>query len=106
MNKMNDAFSPDVLKYLKTNVEKLSNSHAYLGIVTPNFLEDTICAFQLGLAVMMDKPIILIVDEGTEISGKLKSIADEVYYVDMKDNAALEKTVNILAADFLRLTEE
>lgn len=43
---------------------------------------DTKLAVEIGLGLMLDKPIILVVPEGTVVSERMKRVADEIVYGD------------------------
>lgn len=66
----------------KNTVQKIGDSQIYLGLVTKNFLEDPMCAAQLGAALLLDKPIIFMVEAGTVIPERLKRVADKIEYFE------------------------
>ena len=65
--------------------DRIQSSNVYAGMVTSNFLDDPDCALQLGYAILMDKPIILLVDKGVKIPKALVKVADVIQHVDLKD---------------------
>lgn len=52
------------LEYLQriviSSASKIAASSVYLGLFSDNWLKDPVPVLQLGLAVMMDKPIVIV----------------------------------------------
>lgn len=64
--------------------------------IAPTGKPDAKFCVETGLALMMDKPIILLVDRGAHVPAKLRLVADEVIEVnlsDPRDAAAASKKV-------------
>jgi len=78
---------PWMKRIARTSGVKIQESDLYTALMTKNFLESPQCALELGFAILMDKPIILIVDKTTEIPGNLLRAAKRIERVDM-DNPA------------------
>lgn len=57
------------------------NSHVYCALFSPSFKESPLCALQLGLAILLDKPIALIVYPDAVVPEHLKKIAVAIEYV-------------------------
>lgn len=85
----------------KGSGEKLAESAMYAGIVTTDFMKDPLCALQLGLAILMDKPIILIADKAVKIPESLVKIAKVIERVDMNDKQDSSRAAQAIA-DFSR----
>jgi hypothetical protein len=66
----------------KDNIE---NSEIYAGVVTKSFIEDPLCALQLGYALLLDKPIVLIVDKNVQIPASLVRAAKVIERVDFEE---------------------
>lgn len=82
-----------LIESVKKNAEKIGNTDIFMSIVTKDYLDDPYCAMQLGLAILMDKPIRLLVKQGCPIPSSLKMIAERiVFYGPLDDvkSAALE----------------
>lgn len=77
------------MNYYEQLVEKLSSSQVYLALITNNFLKDSKCATEIGLAVLLDKPIILVVKEGTKLPENLKKVAKKIEYFKGPDDIGL-----------------
>lgn len=76
-NEFVDHFRRDAL-------EKIAGSGAFVSLVPHNPGEfDVKFAVELGAAVMLDKPILAIVMPGAKVSGKLRTIADEIVEADL-----------------------
>ena len=60
----------------------MKDSAMYLGLLTPNFFKDPVCKIQLGLAVLLDKPLYLLVFKNVPIPQHLKSIASGIEIVE------------------------
>lgn len=63
-------------------VEKIAGSAAMISIV-PEGEYDVKFAVELGLGIMMDKPLIILVQPGAKIPEKLRLVADEVVEADI-----------------------
>lgn len=72
-----------VVDYSKPPMEDSEN---FCSIVTDNYLKNPLCATQFGMAVFMDKPIILMVKTGTKLPKHIEKVADGiVYFQDEND---------------------
>ncbi len=60
------------------NLEQLDKSVVFASIMTPNFLKAPECMLQIGAAICLGKPIILIVFDETDVPKKLAQIADKI----------------------------
>ncbi|HEV8639399.1 MAG TPA: hypothetical protein VG370_34760 [Chloroflexota bacterium] len=64
----------------------LRGSHAYLGICPAEV--DVKFALELGLAILLDKPLIFLVLRGRTLPEKLRRVADAVVEMDDLDDPA------------------
>ena len=64
-------------------VPKIAGSAATVSLV-PNGPTDVKFAIELGMSIMLDKPIILILDPGQAIPAALRRVADEIVEVDWR----------------------
>lgn len=71
-------------------IPKMRDSRVIASIV-PSTPEDTDIKFavELGIAIMMDKPIIAIVRPGTKVPDKLVMVADRIIEGDLNDPAVI-----------------
>lgn len=77
--------------------EKISESKVYLAIVTKDFLKNPMCAYQLGLAIFMDKPIMLICDKDVQLPPKLVKIATMIKKIDTSNKAETNRAAQEVA---------
>ena len=66
----------------KDSYEKIEMSSSFAGVVTSSFLKSPLCALQIGYAVILGKPIILIVDKNLQLPQSLVKIAGLIERVD------------------------
>lgn len=69
----------------KDSGQKISDSAAFIGVGSTNYMENPLCALQLGLAILMDKPIFMIVDHDRPVPKALVKVADCIERVKMND---------------------
>lgn len=79
---------PDARKFLrrafKELLPKLQTSSVVFSLV-PRGPADIKYAVELGLSIMLDKPIILVVSPGARVPAKLAKVADEILEGDITD---------------------
>lgn len=110
-DKLNDAFNhPAVEEYFehvrRELVPMLNKSTVTMTLVPPEGSHDLKYAVELGLMIMMDKPIIVLAVEGRPIPPKLRAVADEVVEVSslndvetsMKISQAMARIADALPA--------
>lgn len=68
-------------------VEKMAAS-AFVASLVPSGETDVKFAVELGLAIMLDKPIVAIVVSGSPVPGKLRDVADAVIEISDMDTEA------------------
>lgn len=73
------------------NKEAIASCNTFAGIMTQNALEDPGVALQLGYALMLDKPIVLIVDKTMQVPASLVKIARLIERVDTKNPVDMER---------------
>lgn len=88
------AWAQEVVDNARSGMEDSAN---FCSIVTDGYLNDPICATQLGMAIMMDKPIILMVKVGTKLPKHLEKVSDGIIYFhdehDLKNASARFKAI-------------
>jgi hypothetical protein len=77
--------------------DKIEHSDAYAGLVTKNFMNDPLCALQLGYALLYDKPIILLVDKNVPLPKAVTRAATMVYRIDITDPNWTEESVKVIS---------
>jgi hypothetical protein len=80
--------------------EKIENSKVFMSVYTQSYKEDPMCALQLGIAVMLGKPIAIIAEKGVVVPEVLARIASavEVFVPDSKLPPGHQKGDSIKAA--------
>lgn len=86
-------------------VPKMRGS-AYVCSVVPDGGTDVKFAVQLGMSIMMDKPIIAIVRPGTSVPPKLTLIADRILEADLSSEAGAANLMPRLDAAVAELEAE
>jgi hypothetical protein len=72
----------------RTLVPMLDNSACSVSIAPPAGSSDIKYAVELGLSIMMEKPILVVAEYGQRIPDKLRMLADDIAYVDWNDEAS------------------
>ena len=85
-------------KIAKGSGKKIEQSSIFLSIFTENYENDPVPALQLGLAMIMDKPIVLVVPEGVIVPENIKKVAQAIEYFDRDDKASMGKATRRLVA--------
>lgn len=62
-------------KAVKSSGDKIEQSSVFLSLMSKSYKEDPLCALQLGIAVLLDKPIGILVEEGVEVPSGLAAFA-------------------------------
>lgn len=83
-----------------TSKEKMEPCSVYLGFISKHFEKDPLCILQLGIAILLDKPICLIVvDGGQKVPKTLEKIALRIEHVRADHLEDMEQaTKNIMTA--------
>jgi hypothetical protein len=94
-------------KWLKRAVdgsgEKIEKSAIFASLYSGGYHKDPLCALQLGIAIMLDKPICLIAIDGQPIPKHLEKIAFAIERVNDPSEAAMRDAMTriMLRADEL-----
>lgn len=72
-------------KAVKENGEKIKESTGFVSIFTTNYEKEPLCALQIGLAVLLDTPIIIIADHKQTIPLHITKIARLIERVDINN---------------------
>lgn len=67
---------------------KIENSKVFVSLVSKNYIDDPVCALQLGIAILLGKPLAVIAMDGAEIPETLRKIAFHVDQVENPTDAA------------------
>lgn len=106
---MSADFPPEFKKMLgeasEGSAKKIAESGSFLAIFTSNFKESAVPLLQLGIAIMMDKPIILLIPKehwGIKIPIHLEKIASLIRRVDFDNEAEMA----IVRRQIVEITEQ
>lgn len=64
--------------------------------LAPNGETDIKYAVELGLSIMLDKPIIVVAEKGQELPSRLQRVADRVIYADFRTEAGRAEVARAL----------
>lgn len=82
----------------KNSLPKMQQSGTYMGVVTSDFLKDPLCALQLGYAMILDKPIVLIADKNLKIPASLTKIAKVIERVDINNKNDMKRATESIVS--------
>lgn len=77
-------------KLVKENADKIGVSQIFTALFTENFIEEVYPMMQLTIALMLDKPIYLLVEEGNMPTPKILRICDGWEFFRRDDPKSLE----------------
>lgn len=97
MTKEQEQFNQWLKDASADSLPKIKDSGTYAGIVTDSFLKDPLCALQLGYAMLLDKPIILIADKSMKLPESLVKISKLIERVDIKNPADMRRASQSIA---------
>lgn len=66
--------------------KKIEESDAFLSLYTDNYVQAPQCALELGIAIMLDKPIVILAPKGQKIPEVLIRLAQAVEFFDPEDD--------------------
>lgn len=72
-------------KSLKDTFEKIDGSAVFLSICSQNFIKDPYCLMQFGLAILLDKPLFLLIEKGVRPSKHLLRILEGYEFYEQGD---------------------
>jgi hypothetical protein len=82
---------------VRRNYEAVSGSTTFCCLFNDRMVDEVIPMIQMGLAVYLDKPIVLLVPKGRTVPGNLRAMATAIEEFDPADertlNAAVERLV-------------
>lgn len=97
MSNDKEQFNEWLKKASEGSLPKLEQSSVYAGIATENFLKDPVCALQLGYAILLDKPIVLIADKTMQLPASLVKVAKLIERVDIKSQEDMSRASKAVA---------
>ena len=65
--------------------KKIEGSNVFMSIFTTDYKREPQCALELGIAILLDKPIYLVVPNGTVVPKHLEKIAKGIEFYSSDD---------------------
>jgi hypothetical protein len=86
----------------KENIEKINESAAFISLFNEKMADEPLPCLQLGLAMLLDKPIYLLVPEGDVLPENLKKVAVRIEYYkrDLNDMTSFQEAGKRLLKDW------
>jgi hypothetical protein len=82
--------SPELRAAAQENFRLIESTHWFLVLFNEHMIEEVIPLIQMGLAVYLDKPIVLLVPKGATIPMNLRRLALDVAEFDRDDPGSME----------------
>jgi hypothetical protein len=90
--------------HVREHVLPAMDASAVIMSLVPEGDPDIKYAVELGLSIMLDKPIIAVVTPGTRVPGKLVKVADVILEGDMRTKAGQQSLAERLQTALKELT--
>lgn len=74
-------------------VQKIDESAFVVSLMPSSGEADVKYAVELGLAIMLDKPILVVAQPGSRVPARLRRVADEVVVADVDVDAGRQKVL-------------
>jgi hypothetical protein len=92
-----DEITQDLIEYTEKIAQKMGQSAVCLSLFTDNYKKSPESLLQFAVAIMQDKPIYLLVRQGTEIPEKVRRVADGIEYFDSLDaDSMIDASQNVV----------
>jgi hypothetical protein len=79
---------------------EISSSTIYLSLFTESFTKDPVCLIQLALAVILNKPIMILVADGIKVPKNIVRLAYAIDTCDPKVPGSVEAAAERMRATF------
>ena len=83
----------DFIKWAQGAVKGMKDSAMFMQIFTADISKDPTPALQLGYAMMLDKPIVIVAPRGTPIPENIKKAARAIAFFDQNDAESVSVAV-------------
>jgi hypothetical protein len=83
-----DPGMPEWIEHVKSELTPMMEGSAFVMTLVPDGEPDIKFAVELGLSIMLNKPIVTIRRPGTPLAEKLKQVADADLELDLSDPSA------------------
>ena len=84
-------------RFKREAMPKIASS-AYVMNINPGDDPDAKVCLEVGAAILLDKPMVIVAPPGRPISGHLRRVADEVIEVDLDTEAGQQEFMARVAA--------
>lgn len=81
---------------IENSGSKIKASDVFTTMFTKNYLENPQCLLELGIAIVLDKPIVIIAVDGIKVPENLKKIAVMVETVDGKSKHDMKRAMRCI----------
>lgn len=85
-------------RVLRDAAPKIASSSHFIAIAPTGGTADIKIAVEIGLAILMDKPLIVLAPKGRTVADRLLRIADAVIEVDMETEAGRDAAADKIKA--------
>ena len=86
-----DPIRPQLEKFVENTAMHMGDSAICLSLFTDDYKKGMDSMLQFAIAVMMDKPLFLLVQQGTKVPEKVKKMADGIEYYQPDNKASFEQ---------------
>jgi hypothetical protein len=88
---MNEKDVEGLREIVRGSLPGIKQSNAFLSLLSPDYEKDPVPVLQLGLAVLLDKPICILAIRGQKVPQSLRKLAFAVEEVEGDDVEAATK---------------
>jgi len=81
---------------VKRNIGPMNQSKIFISLYSDKMVKEPLPALQIGMAVLMDKPICVLAIKGSTVPENLKKIATAIEYLDDNSTEAMHKATEAL----------
>lgn len=89
--------SKELREATRRNFEGISGSRTFCVLWNEGMVDEVIPLLQMGLAVYLDKPIVVLMPKGSVLSGNVRAMATAVEEYDPDNKASLNAAIERLA---------
>lgn len=93
-----DPIRPELAKWVERTAQMMDRSKICLTIFTENYKNGIDSLLQLSLAMMLDKPIYLLVPEGVKVPEHVKKIASAIEFYQRGNRPSMDAGLSRLLA--------
>lgn len=91
-------FSTKEQAWLKTVAEssgaKINDSAIFLSLFTEGYKKDPVALLQFSIAIIENKPLFFVVEEGTELKDGIKRLAHGIEYYKKNEKGSVERATD------------